>query len=101
MAAGQTLGGGGAEERVFAADGGLWYWDIHARYFSDATGILDWYHVSEHDWEAAKVVAPDSHSAWANEAMTSMHDGGGAALAEWLQIAMATRDSPWNKFTPT
>jgi hypothetical protein len=80
-----------AEERVFAADGGLWCWDIHARYFSDATGILDWYHASEHVWETAKVVDPDSSRAWANDALTVMHNGGGAALAEWIQLQIATR----------
>jgi hypothetical protein len=78
-------GYGQADEKLFVADGGAWCWDIHARYFGDATGILDWYHASEHVWAAARVVDPDSSEVWANEALTSMHEGGGAALAEWLK----------------
>ena len=78
-------GYGQAKEKLFAADGGGWCWDIHARYFSDATGILDWYHVSEHVWAAAKIVRPELSHGWADEALTFLHDGGGAALVEWLK----------------
>lgn len=84
-------GYGKAKERLFAADGGGWCWDIHARYFSDAKGILDWYHASEHVWAAAKIVSPDSPHGWADDALTHMHDGGGADLAEWLKPQIATR----------
>lgn len=82
-------GYGQATEKLFAADGGGWCWDIHARYFSDATGILDWYHVSEHVWAAAKIVSPELSHGWADEALTSLHDGGGAALVEWLKQQIA------------
>ncbi len=84
-------GYGQANQKLFAADGGAWCWDIHARYFSDATGILDWYHASEHVWAAAKVVDPDSSDAWANEALTSMHEGGGAVVAAWLKRQISRR----------
>lgn len=84
-------GYGQAHEKLFAADGGAWCWDIHARYFSDATGILDWYHASEHVWAAAKVVDPDLSEAWAKEALTRMHDGGGAELAKWLKCQISPR----------
>ena len=84
-------GYGQADEKLFAADGGGWCWDIHARYFSDATGILDWYHASEHVWAAAKIVAPESSAAWANDALTQLHDGGGEALAAWLKTRLASR----------
>ena len=84
-------GYGQAEEKLFASDGGAWCWDIHARYFSDATGILDWYHASEHVWTAAKIVSPESPADWANAALTPLHDGGGAALIEWLRPQLAPR----------
>jgi hypothetical protein len=74
-----------AQEKIFAADGGNWCWDIHARYFSDATGILDWYHTSEHVWDAAKQVAAPDSRAWAHAALDQLHDGGGAALLAWLK----------------
>jgi hypothetical protein len=80
-----------AEEKLFAADGGTWCWDIQARYFSDAAGILDWYHVSEHVWETAKLVAPDHESDWAHEALDHLHKGGGAALLAWLAPQISPR----------
>lgn len=74
----------GAKEKLFQADGGAWCWDIHARFFGEATGILDWYHTSEHVWEAAKAVAADDAGTWAHPALTQLHDGGGPALLDWL-----------------
>lgn len=84
-------GYGQAEERLFASDGGAWCWDIHARFFSDATGILDWYHASEHVWTAAKIVSPQSPATWVDEALTQLHDGGGISLIEWLRPQLASR----------
>jgi hypothetical protein len=75
-----------AKEKLFQADGGGWCWDVQARFFSDATGILDWYHVSEHVWDTAKAVAPgEKASTWAHTALTQLHDGGGTALVAWLE----------------
>ena len=71
-------------EKIFAADGGAWCWDIHARYFNDATGILDWYHASEHVWDTAKQITTDKKT-WAESALTQMHDGGGSGLLTWLK----------------
>ena len=70
-----------AKEKLFAADGGAWCWDIQARYFSEAAGILDWYHASEHVWETAKLVAPDHASDWAHEALDRLRDGGGSSCS--------------------
>lgn len=80
-----------AKEKLFAADGGAWCWDIQARYFSDAVGILDWYHVSEHVWEAAKLVAPDHEGDWAHQALDHLHEGGGSALLAWLAPQIGPR----------
>ena len=79
-----------AKEKLFQADGGGWCWDIQARFFSDAVGILDWYHASEHVWETAKTVAADNATAWAHAALTQLHDGGGLTLLEWLKPRIAT-----------
>jgi hypothetical protein len=76
-----------ASEKIFAADGGDWCWDIHARYFSNAAGILDWFHASEHVWEAARALHADSDDArvWADEALGRLRHHGGQGLAEWLK----------------
>lgn len=80
-----------AKEKIFAADGGGWCWEIHARYFGDATGVLDWYHVSEHIWEAARQVSPDASAPWAQNALDQLHQGGGTALLLWLKSADKSR----------
>jgi hypothetical protein len=74
-----------AAEKIFAADGADWCWEGHATFFSAADGILDWYHASEHVWDAAKGVCPADPKSWAELALTQMHDGGGAALLTWLR----------------
>ncbi len=74
-----------AEEKIFAADGGNWCWEIHARYFGDASGVLDWYHASEHIWETARQVAPSASAPWAHSALDHLHNGGGQALLLWLK----------------
>jgi len=76
-----------AREKIFAADGGDWCWDIHARYFPDATGILDWFHASEHVWDAAHALHADGKAAreWADDALERMRYQGGKGLVEWLK----------------
>lgn len=80
-----------ATEKLFAADGAAWCWEIQARHFSDAVGILDWYHVSEHVWSAAKLFAPDSPDNWAHAALSQLHDGGGSALLAWIAPQIGPR----------
>lgn len=76
-----------AAVKVFAADGGAWCWDIRNEYFSEACGILDWFHASEHIWEAARQCADQDTDAksWANAALDQMHASGGAGLVAWLR----------------
>lgn len=75
-----------AEEKIFAADGADWCWDIHLRYFNDAAGILDWYHASEHVWQTAKILKPAAAaSAWVDQAQAVLRDAGGGGLVTWLQ----------------
>lgn len=82
-----------AREKIFAADGGGWCWDIQARYFSDDAGVLDWYHASEHVWDPARQVAPGSSSEWAGSALDRLHAGGGTELLGWLKSQVPPRRS--------
>jgi hypothetical protein len=69
-----------ATERIFAADGGEWCWSIHQQYFTSAQGILDWYHVSEHVWQAAGVLHlrdGTARKAWAGQALGLLREQGG------------------------
>ena len=83
-----------ADEKLFAADGGEWCWSIHQQYFAAAQGILDWYHASEHVWDTARVLHSndtEARKAWADQALTRLHEAGGCALLEWL----TTERSHW------
>jgi hypothetical protein len=80
-----------APDKLFAADGGAWCWDIQARYFGDAVGILDWYHASEHVWAAAKLVAAADPGAWADAALAQLRTHGGEGLIGWLAAQRAGR----------
>jgi hypothetical protein len=75
-----------AREKLFGADGADWCWAIHERYFSQAAGILDWYHASEHVWQAAHLVAREEPAAheWAHEALDHLRSAGGQGLEAWL-----------------
>lgn len=75
-----------APEKLFAADGGEWCWEIRARYFSQAGGVLDWYHANQHLWQAAGFlfrITTQAH-AWAREAESVLWNGGGEKLVTWL-----------------
>jgi hypothetical protein len=45
-----------ARALAIVGDGAPWIWELAAWLFPRATQILDWYHLSEHLWEAAKAV---------------------------------------------
>lgn len=51
-----------ADEVIFAADGGDWCGNIPERSFPTATGIVDWYHVSEHVWTCGKALHADAQA---------------------------------------
>lgn len=75
-----------AAEKLFAADGADWCWELQQTFFSAATPIVDWYHVSEHVWETARRIATDTDvNGWAHAALDELHTGGGTALVAWLE----------------
>src|SRR5262249_48755250 len=82
-----------AAEKVFAADGGPWCWQIQSLYFSAAQPILDWFHVSEHVWAAARVVGSTEETirTWAEQALEQMRLGGGEGLVTWLEHERSPR----------
>ena len=42
-----------AKEVFIVADGGIWIWNLAEERFPHATGVLDFYHASQHLWAAA------------------------------------------------
>jgi hypothetical protein len=80
-----------AREKIFAADGADWCWDVHTALFPDATPIVDWYHVSEHVWTAARIVAEQDPKTWAEQALQPLRNEGGTALIAWLETQQKPR----------
>jgi hypothetical protein len=82
-----------AAEKLFSADGGPWCWDIRGLYFSEAHGILDWYHASEHVWEAARQAGRDASQiqTWGQTALGQLRFEGGAGLVAWLEPELRSR----------
>lgn len=81
-----------ASEKLFTCDGGDWCWTIQALYFWEATGILDWYHASEHVWATAHALFVEEAAAgWADQALALMRDEGGTGLLTWLHTQLVAR----------
>jgi hypothetical protein len=66
-------------ERVYVvADGGVWIWNIVADRFGEATGVLDFYHASEHLWAVARAIHDDEERArrWVEPLLHQLKHGG-------------------------
>ena len=83
-----------AEEVIFISDGGNWCDTVAKTYFRDATRILDWYHLSEHVWEAGRALYPNDDRAtkrWVSTCMDHLHDTSGIGLLRHLKRSRAQR----------
>jgi hypothetical protein len=85
-----------SSEVIFISDGGGWCHTVAEMYFKDATRILDWYHLSEHVWEAARLLYPDDEKAmrrWAKTCLTHLHDSSGIGLLRHLERSRRQRSA--------
>lgn len=82
-----------ADETVFISDGGGWCDTVARRYFRDGTRILDWYHLSEHVWEAARLLYPDESAAggWASRCQGILRESSGIGLLRYLERSRCSR----------
>jgi hypothetical protein len=84
-----------AEEVIFISDGGAWCDTVAETYFKDTTRILDWYHLSEHIWEAGRALYPDDAKAaarWVSTCLEHLHDASGIGLLRHLQRSRVARE---------
>jgi hypothetical protein len=82
---------------VFISDGGTWCNSVADMYFKEVRRILDWYHLSEHIWQAGRVLyGPEEKVAkpWVNECLDHLHDDGGTGLLRHLERSLAARSDP-------
>ena len=79
----------GQTPRVYVvADGGVWIWNIVADRFAAATGVLDFYHASQHLWELAHSLYPENAAgakAWVEPLLHQLRHGGEAGVLLTLQ----------------
>lgn len=83
-----------AEEVIFISDGGNWCDTVARTYFRDATRILDWYHLSEHVWEAGRALYPNDERAakrWVSTCLDHLHDTSGIGLLRHLKRSRVQR----------
>lgn len=75
-----------AAEVVFISDGGGWCDTVARTYFREAERILDWYHLAEHVWEAARGLygAEPAVKRWASRCLSLLHDSSGIGLMRYL-----------------
>ena len=70
------------------ADGGVWIWNIVTDRFSTATGVLDFYHASQHLWDLAHMLHPENAvaaRAWVEPLLHQLRHGGEAGVLQTLQ----------------
>ena len=83
----------GAAPKVYVvADGGVWIWNIVADRFAAATGVLDFYHASQHLWELAHSLQPDNEPgarAWVEPLLHQLRHGEEAAVLQTLHALPA------------
>ena len=75
-------------ERVYVvADGAVWIWNLVADRFSDAVGVLDFYHASQHLWAVAHALygeESDEARQWAESLLHELRHGGEAGVLRTL-----------------
>lgn len=71
-------GGDRCSRVAFVADGGPWIWQEAGKYFACKTQILDFFHATEHLWEAARAMFGDGSDAaknWMTQQEQHLHEG--------------------------
>lgn len=78
---------------VFISDGGAWCDTVAETYFPEAVRILDFYHLSEYVWNAARgmYADPKAAKAWAEKCLHILKDSSGRCLLTHLERSRAAR----------
>jgi hypothetical protein len=87
----------------FLADGAKAIWKLQQKYFPDAEVALDWYHVAEKLWSAAKCIHRkdrDARAAWVKDQQQRLRNGSFDALMTDLRVALEDTPltGPGNKY---
>ena len=75
-------------QRVYVvADGGVWIWNLVEDRFSDAVGVLDFYHASQHLWTVAREIFSEEEQArhWVEPLLHQLNHGGESGVLRSLE----------------
>jgi hypothetical protein len=76
-------------DRVYVvADGAVWIWNLVADRFSDAVGVLDFYHASQHLWSVAHALYGEQSAEarqWVEPLLHELSHGGEAGVLRTLE----------------
>ena len=102
----------GKVPRVYVvADGGVWIWNMVADRFSEAVGVLDFYHASQHLWALAHALHPEDEAGarsgdrrcrrrWRKKATTSSRTGTMSSIRRGRRKAVRSAAARWNPCAP-
>ena len=79
---------GEAPQVYVVADGGVWIWNIVTDRFATATGVLDFYHASQHLGDLAHTLHPENETgarAWVEPLLHQLRHGGEAGVLQTLE----------------
>ncbi len=84
-----------ADEVVFISDGGGWCDTVAKTYFHDAERILDWYHLVEYVWEAARglYTGEKDTKKWVSRCTKLLRESSGIGLLRYLERCRRGHDS--------
>lgn len=84
-------------DRVYiVADGGVWIWNLVADRFSDAVGVLDFYHASEHLWAIARELHGEQENTarrWVERLLHQLKHGGEGCVLRKLGDLLKLSDT--------
>jgi hypothetical protein len=84
--------------RVYVvADGAVWIWNLVKDRFSDATGVLDFYHASEHLWAIARELHGEEGEQarkWVEPLLHRLKHGKETSVLRSLKSLLQRRGSP-------
>lgn len=79
-----------AEQVYIISDGAVWIWNIVEDRFSDAIGVLDYYHASQHIWEVGAAIHEDTERMrkWVVSRLKGLKAGNIEGVLQALRYAM-------------
>lgn len=83
----QRSGLAAAREVFVVADGSVWIWNVQQDRFQQASGVLDFYHASQHLWVVGRALHPENEDqarAWVEPLLNQLRHGQESGVLQTL-----------------